>query len=154
MALKRNNDMLATFSMASMTDVIFLLLVFFMVTSTFVFPTALDINLPTGTEQTPTKPSTMVFIDSLGNVSAAYADGERLPYGDDELAVFLKTSLEQDTTQTAVAIYADAAVPYGRIVDVLSIGASNGIKMVLATRPSPSVSTQSTAETASQVTPE
>ncbi len=135
MALKRNNDMLATFSMASMTDVIFLLLVFFMVTSTFVFPTALDINLPTGTEQTPTKPSTMVFIDSLGNVTAAYADGERLPFDGEELALFLKTSLEQDTTQTAVAIYADAAVAYGRIVDVLSIGATHGIKMVLATRP-------------------
>lgn len=38
MALKRQQDMLATFSMASMTDVIFLLLVFFMVTSTFVSP--------------------------------------------------------------------------------------------------------------------
>ena len=46
MSLKRQTDMMATFSMASMTDVIFLLLVFFMVTSTFVFPTALDINLP------------------------------------------------------------------------------------------------------------
>lgn len=80
MALKHQNEMLATFSMASMTDVIFLLLVFFMVTSTFVFPTALDINLPQGTEQTPSKPSTMVFIDSLGNVSAAYAEGERLPF--------------------------------------------------------------------------
>lgn len=152
MALKRNNDMLATFSMASMTDVIFLLLVFFMVTSTFVFPTALDINLPTGTEQTPSKPSTMVFIDSLGNISAAYADGERLPFDGDELAVFLKTSLEQDTTQTAVAIYADAAVPYGRIVDALSIGASNGIKMVLATRPSPSAPAASDTELSAPAT--
>ncbi len=135
MALKHQNDMLATFSMASMTDVIFLLLVFFMVTSTFVFPTALDINLPKSSQQTPSKPSTMVFIDSLGNVSAAYAEGERLPFDGPELAEFLRTSLAQDTTQTAVAIYADSQVPYGRIVDVLSIGASNGIKMVLATRP-------------------
>lgn len=135
MALKHQNDMLATFSMASMTDVIFLLLVFFMVTSTFVFPTALDINLPQSSQQTPSKPSTMVFIDSLGNVSAAYAEGERLPFDGPELAEFLRTSLDQDTTQTAVAIYADSQVPYGRIVDVLSIGASNGIKMVLATRP-------------------
>lgn len=41
MALKRQHDMMAAFSMASMTDVIFLLLIFFMVTSTFVFPNAL-----------------------------------------------------------------------------------------------------------------
>lgn len=153
MALKHNNDILATFSMASMTDVIFLLLVFFMVTSTFVFPTALDINLPNGVEQTPSKPSTMVFIDSLGNISAAYAEGERLPFDGDELATFLKTSLEQDTTQTAVAIYADAAVPYGRIVDVLSIGASNGIKMVLATRPGTSATASGSEATAQPSNP-
>ena len=46
MALKRQNTMMAAFSMASMTDVIFLLLIFFMVTSTFVFPTALEVNVP------------------------------------------------------------------------------------------------------------
>ncbi|MDE6286994.1 MAG: biopolymer transporter ExbD, partial [Muribaculaceae bacterium] len=64
MALKRQQDMLATFSMASMTDVIFLLLVFFMVTSTFVFPTALEINLPESSEQTPLKPSTRIYVDA------------------------------------------------------------------------------------------
>ncbi|MDE5554176.1 MAG: biopolymer transporter ExbD, partial [Muribaculaceae bacterium] len=67
MALKRQQDMMATFSMASMTDVIFLLLVFFLVTSTFVFPTALDINLPESAEQTPAKPTTRVFIDAESN---------------------------------------------------------------------------------------
>ncbi len=125
---------MATFSMASMTDVIFLLLVFFMVTSTFVFPTALEINLPQGVEQTPAKPSTRVYIDSMGNISAAYADAERVAMTEEQLAVFMHTTMEQDTTQTAVAIYADTSVPYGRIVDVLNIGAAEGIKMVLATK--------------------
>ena len=54
---------------------------------------------------------------------------------DSVLPQFLVTSLTQDSTQTAVAIYADRAAQYGRIVDVLNIGAANGIKMVLATRP-------------------
>ncbi len=63
MALKRQYDMSSLFSMASMTDVIFLLLIFFMVTSTFVFPTALEINLPQSSEQTALKPSTRVYID-------------------------------------------------------------------------------------------
>ncbi|MDE5689750.1 MAG: biopolymer transporter ExbD, partial [Duncaniella sp.] len=58
MALKRQNTMMAAFSMASMTDVIFLLLIFFMVTSTFVFPTALEVNLPESSKQTALKPST------------------------------------------------------------------------------------------------
>lgn len=137
MAIKRNNDILATFSMASMTDVIFLLLVFFMVTSTFVFPTAMEINLPEGAEQSSLKPQTRVYIDSLGIVSAAYADEEIVRYDDlDSLALYLQNTLERDTTQTAVAIYADVAVRYGRIVDVLNAGTKSGIKMVLATRPS------------------
>lgn len=63
MALKRQYDMTSLFSMASMTDVIFLLLIFFMVTSTFVFPTALEVNLPQSSEQTAIKPSTRVFVD-------------------------------------------------------------------------------------------
>ena len=63
MALKRQHEISATFSMASMTDVIFLLLVFFMVTSTFVFPTALEVNLPQSSEQTAIKPGTRVYLD-------------------------------------------------------------------------------------------
>lgn len=126
---------MAAFSMASMTDVIFLLLVFFMATSTFVFPTAMEINLPQASEQTAQKPTTRVYIDSIGNIAASYAEAEPIPMEEEELAEFLKTALSQDTTQTAVAIYADQAVRYGRIVDVLNVGASNGIKMVLATRP-------------------
>ena len=42
--------MMTVFNMASMTDVIFLLLIFFMVTSTFVFPSALEVNLPQSSE--------------------------------------------------------------------------------------------------------
>ena len=52
MALKKQFDTSATFSMASRTDVIFLLLIFFMVTSTFVFPNALEVNLPESAAKT------------------------------------------------------------------------------------------------------
>lgn len=135
MAFKRQNTVLETFSMASMTDVIFLLLIFFMVTSTFVFPTAMEINLPESAEQSSIKPSTRVYIDSIGNISAAYADAEAQKLDLAALNDYLMTSLSQDTAQTCVAIYADEAVKYGRIVEVLNVGAENGIKMVLATRP-------------------
>ena len=63
MALKRNFQSLETFSMSSMTDVIFLLLIFFMVTSTIIFPAAIDVNLPQSAEQTSEKPITEVYID-------------------------------------------------------------------------------------------
>ena len=69
--LKRQNNLMAAFSMASMTDVIFLLLIFFMVTSTFVFPTGLEVNLPQSTQQSAIKPVTKVYIDSNDSIFAA-----------------------------------------------------------------------------------
>lgn len=121
--------------MASMTDVIFLLLVFFMVTSTFVFPTALDINLPQGTEQTPAKPATRVFIDPEGAYYVSYDNAELQPIAAEHLVEFLHNVTEQDPENAGIAVYADVAVPYGKVVEVLNIGAANNLKMVLATKP-------------------
>lgn len=126
--------MMATFSMASMTDVIFLLLVFFLVTSTFVFPTALDINLPESAEQTPAKPSTRVFIDAGGNYFVSYDNAELQPVEQDNLIEYLSIIKAQDP-ESGIAVYADVEVPYGKVVEVLNLGAANSMKMVLATRP-------------------
>lgn len=134
MALKRQQDMMATFSMASMTDVIFLLLVFFMVTSTFVFPTALDINLPESAEQTPAKPTTRVFIDAESNLYVSYDNSELLPVESEHLIDYLQIIRAQDP-ESGIALYADVAVPYGKVVEVLNLGAENSMKMVLAMRP-------------------
>ena len=143
MALKRQQDMLATFSMASMTDVVFLLLVFFMVTSSFVFPTALEIDLPQSTQQTALKPSVRVFIDADGAYFVAPQDADApVAVAQDSLAAFIGSLAPADSLG-AVAVYADAAVPYGKVVEVLNTGAEAGIKMVLATKPSGSVQTTS-----------
>ena len=133
MALRRQNDMLAAFSMASMTDVIFLLLVFFMVTSTYVFPTAIDVNLPEGVEQTPEKPTTRVYIDAGGNYFVSVAEAEPAPVPRDSLATVL-TSLQGADSIAGIAVYADTEVAYGKVVEVLNLGAANSLKMVLATR--------------------
>lgn len=134
MALRRQNDMLAAFSMASMTDVIFLLLVFFMVTSTFIFPTAIDVNLPQGTDQVPVKPSTRVFIDAQGAYFVAVAENEPIAVAPDSLA-FVLNSLKANDSIAGIAVYADESVAYGKVVEVLNLGAANSLKMVLATRP-------------------
>ena len=63
MALKRRAKISPNFSMASMTDVIFLLLIFFMITSTVVSPNAIKVLLPQGKQQTSAKPLTRVIID-------------------------------------------------------------------------------------------
>lgn len=132
--LKRQNNLMAAFSMASMTDVIFLLLIFFMVTSTFVFPTGLEVNLPESTQQSAVKPVTRVYIDANDSIFASTGDQQPQPVSLLTLPVFLRMANEQDSTGF-VALYADQAVKYGKIVEVLTIGAENNLKMVLATQP-------------------
>lgn len=132
--------MTSLFSMASMTDVIFLLLIFFMVTSTFVFPTALEVNLPQSSEQTAIKPSTRVYVDKNKVIYASFADDKTEPQAVtlDELIGFIQVVRSQNNPDDFIAIYADEEVPYGTLVEILDLGARNGLKMVLATKPAPS----------------
>jgi biopolymer transport protein ExbD len=131
--LKRQHQMMASFSMASMTDVIFLLLIFFMVTSTFVFPTGLEVSLPESTQQSAVKPTTKVFIDAEQNIYATAGEDAPQPLKIDALVTFLQLAQQQDSTGF-IALYADETVPYGKIVEVLNVGASHNLKMVLATK--------------------
>ena len=126
--------MMTVFNMASMTDVIFLLLIFFMVTSTFVFSSALEVNLPQSSEQTAVKPGTRVWIDKDLNLFAAFGDEEPKPLKSDELMTFLQLA-QQNSPEAFIALYADEEVPYGKIVEVLDNGARLNVKIVLATKP-------------------
>lgn len=138
MALKRQHETLSMFSMASMTDVIFLLLIFFMVTSTFVFPSALEVNLPQSSQQTSLKPTTRIYIDKDMNMFASQGDentqGELMPMPAEQLMGFMQ-SLKAANPDEFVALYADEEVPYGKIVDILDKGSKTGLKIVLATKP-------------------
>lgn len=141
MALKRQYDMTSLFSMASMTDVIFLLLIFFMVTSTFVFPTALEINLPQSSEQTALKPSTRIYIDKESVIYASFDESEPQPMSDQNQLLGFLQLIQSQNPQDVIAVYADESVTYGKLVEVLDLGAKNGLKMVLATKPAPASAT-------------
>ena len=132
--LKRNAKISPVFSMASMTDVIFLLLIFFMITSTMVSPNAIKVLLPQGKEQTSAKPLTRVIIDKDLNYYAAFGNDREQPLSVEELAPFLQGCAEREP-EMYVALYADESVPYREIVKVLNIANENHFKMVLATRP-------------------
>lgn len=119
--------------MASMTDVIFLLLIFFMITSTVVSPNAIKVLLPQGKQQTSAKPLTRVIIDKELNFHAAFGSEKEQPLALDELTPFLKRCAEKEP-EMYVALYADESVPYREIVKVLNIANENHFKMVLATR--------------------
>lgn len=124
--------------MASMTDVIFLLLIFFMVTSTFVFPTALEVNLPQSSKQTALKPSTRVYIDKAGAIYATADESEPVEMDMAGLLDFLsRQASSPEGGEDYIAVYADEEVTYGTLVKVLDLGAQNNLKMVLATKPAP-----------------
>ncbi|MFK2002528.1 ExbD/TolR family protein [Bacteroides fragilis] len=134
MALKRRAKISPNFSMASMTDVIFLLLIFFMITSTVVSPNAIKVLLPQGKQQTSAKPLTRVIIDKDLNYYAAFGNEKEHVLGLEELTPFLQRCADKEP-EMYVALYADETVPYREIVKVLNIANENHFKMVLATRP-------------------
>ncbi len=117
-----------------MTDVIFLLLIFFMITSTVVSPNAIKVLLPQGKQQTSAKPLTRVIIDKDLNYYGAFGNEKEKMLTLEELTPFLKASAEREP-EMFVALYADEMVPYREIVRVLNIANENHFKMVLATRP-------------------
>lgn len=132
--LKRRIKISPSFSMASMTDLIFLLLIFFMITSTMVSPNAIKVLLPQGKQQTSAKPLTRVIIDRELTMYAAFGNDKEQVLTLEELTPFLKSCAAKEPDMY-VALYADESVPYREIVRVLNIANENHFKMVLATRP-------------------
>mgnify|MGYP002241900106 CR=1 FL=1 len=119
MALKRRHKISPNFSMASMTDIIFLLLIFFMITSTMVSPNAIKVLLPQGKQQTSAKPLTRVIIDKNLNFYTAFGNQDEMPIELEELPAFLQECAQKEPDMY-VALYADEAVPYREIVRVLN----------------------------------
>ncbi len=132
--LKRRTRITPTFSMSSMTDIIFLLLIFFMITSTMVAPNAIKVLLPQGKKQTTTKAISRVVIDKDQNIYAANGTDDERPVTLEELPAVLGEAVT-DSTDLYVSLYADEMVPYKKIVEVLSLANEHHFKMVLATRP-------------------
>ena len=133
MAVKRRTKVSPEISMGSMTDIVFLLLIFFLVTSTLV--NALKLLLPKSTGQVSAKPTVSVSIKDWGNDQYTYhVNGneiaEELAQVEDDLVGLLQN--EEDPT---FSIYSDESVPIGEIVQVMNIAKRNHYKVILATQP-------------------
>jgi biopolymer transport protein ExbD len=120
--------------MASMTDVIFLLLIFFMISSTIVVPNAIKVTLPQSQKQTAAKPLTRITIDAGLNYYAAFGKQREKRVSFDEITPFLQESYDKEP-EMYVALYADETVPYKEVIKILNIANENKFKMVLVTRP-------------------
>jgi biopolymer transport protein ExbD len=134
MAIKRRKKASVEFSMASMTDMIFLLLIFFMITSTLITPNAIKVVLPQSTQQTTSKPMARVTIDKNLNYYVAFGKEKEKAVSFDQIVPFLQNSYTQNT-EMYVALYADESIPYAEVIRVLDIVHKNDLKMILVTRP-------------------
>jgi len=135
MAIQTRNKRSATFSMASMSDLVFLLLIFFMLTSTLVSPNAIKLLLPQSSSKTMAKQSITVYI----NETYQYFVGEsRVNEGD--LVNRISSSIVGQAEATVV-LRSDKSVPVQYIVTVIDavneINNRSGAKhkVILATSP-------------------
>ena len=134
MALKRRNRVEATFAMSSMTDLIFLLLLFFVMASTMSSPNDIKINLPSSRANTATKQVVAkVTIDNLGNYYVALGRQMPVAIAEENLEAYLTTIQQQDSTMY-VALHADQDISYRNVVHVLDIANQNKMKIVIATK--------------------
>lgn len=134
MSLKRRNKVDPSFSMSSMTDIVFLLLLFFMIASTMSSPNDLKINLPQSKTKTSTKATIVkVKIDEAGNYFVAKDKGQDQPIAFEAIEPFLQQEVAQDST-VFVALHADENTPYREIVKILDIANTNKMKLVIATK--------------------
>ena len=129
MSLRSRNKVSANFSMSSMTDIVFLLLIFFMLTSTLVSPNALKLLLPNSKARTLEKQTLSVSITP------------EIDYyiGDKQVAI---ENLEQELKlelagqeEPAIVLHADKTVDIEYAVKVMDIAYKNKYKVVLATNP-------------------
>jgi biopolymer transport protein ExbD len=136
MAIKRTTKVDASFSMSSMTDIVFLLLIFFLVTSTLINPNALKLLLPKSTGQVSAKPTVSVSIKDWGEGTYTYhINGNELAENGIEQVEDDLVGLLQNEEDPTFSIYSDESVPIGEIVQVMNIAKRNHYKVILATQP-------------------
>lgn len=128
MALNRRSKVDSGFSMSSMTDIVFLLLIFFMITSTLVTPVAnKDMTLPKSDHQASAKPSTTI---SVTKELQYFVEGEEVAFR--QIESRLKSIIEE-SPETYVALHVDESVPFSVVGKIRDIAVRNRYKLILAT---------------------
>lgn len=135
MAIKKTSNVKAEFSMSSLTDIIFLLLIFFLLTSNFVTPNAIKLVLPKANSDVLAKQTLFVYIDENNEFQIEYPKGniEEVEKSQLETALSQKLKSYEDYDATIV-IHSDEDIPIKEITDVMSMGNRIKQKVILATK--------------------
>ena len=130
MGIKRRNKVSAEFSMSSLTDIIFLLLIFFMLTATFI--RIQNVELPESDSKTVASTSVAITIDKSGKfflnaeeVSSAALEGE----------VRKAVNEAKSEGEATVTIVAEVGVPFEKVSKVMTIASNLKVRAIIATQP-------------------
>lgn len=129
MKFRSRNRVTPEFNMSSMTDIVFLLLIFFMLTSTMVTTNALDLNLPKAKGKTENNQNVSV---NITKDLKYFIDKDPVNESDIEATLL---GLLKDTQGKAIILRAEQGVPIEKAVTVMDIAYRNQFKIVLAVDP-------------------
>lgn len=119
----------AEFHNSALNDILFILLLFFLIVSTLANPNVIKMQLPKATSNTKARQTVVVSINEKGDF---YVGTNRVPF--DRLQSTLKPALANEHLEPTIVINAEKTVPVEKIVDVMEIANKLGAKVVLATK--------------------
>ena len=127
MAIRSKNKVTTNFNMSSMTDIVFLLLIFFIIASTLISPNSLDVELPKASHMSP-RPQTVSI--SITKDLTYHVNETRVDKNDIENRVLALMDKEDNP---GIILKADKSVPIENVVVIMDIANRNKLKLVLAT---------------------
>ncbi len=133
MAIKHGSKVDKSFSASSMTDLMFLLLLFLLIATTLINPNALKLMLPKSSNQLKDKAMTTVSIQDTGHGYRYYVELQDVGSSEGGERA-LSTRLEGQEEPT-VSLHCDKTVAVDEVVKVMNIAKDNKYKLILATTP-------------------
>ncbi|MBE0655723.1 MAG: biopolymer transporter ExbD [Bacteroidales bacterium] len=131
MSITARNKRNISFAMSGMTDIVFLLLIFFMLVSTLIVPGVLNVELPASNNQTIASPEVNV---SLTRNMEYFIDGE--PVLADEVETSLRSLISQkDVQPVTVRLNADENLSWDQVTRFIEIAKRVKFKVILGTKP-------------------
>ena len=132
LAERRKRRTSSSLELAPLLDVLFLLIIFFSVSSTFIKDSRFDIELPEAgevAEMSVSETSVGVYVDRYGKLSVGVGIGKKAPITSSRLRENLSRMMI-DQPETSVSIYGDKKVDYQSIISVMDICRESGIKSI------------------------
>jgi biopolymer transport protein ExbD len=130
MAIRSKNRVSTNFNMSSMTDIVFLLLIFFIIASTLISPNALEVILPKATSNPKPNPQTVNV--SITEDLKYFVNKDEVSSEDIESQLLTLIEGKEDP---GIILRAEKSVPIEKVVTIMDIANRNKIKLVLATKP-------------------